>query len=216
LTLTVSGSVTLAQLELGSTATAYQRVVTQYDITEAGVTTLYGLMADGVDDGMVTPSIDFTGTDEVTQFAGVRKLSDAARGVVQELTNSLVLNEGVFNLSAPAAASDSFGIQSAGSSAASAISSGFASPLSAVLLAQQKIVIDKNTLRVNGTVAADGIADQGTGNYSNAVVYLFRRGGISIPFNGYYFGGGAIDRLTTEAEIAKTEAYLAAKTGVTL
>ena len=37
LTLTVTGSVTLAQLELGSTATAYQRRVTINDITEAGV-----------------------------------------------------------------------------------------------------------------------------------------------------------------------------------
>lgn len=43
-----------AQLELGSTATAYQRVSTAFDVTEAGVQSLAYLSFDGVDDHMTT------------------------------------------------------------------------------------------------------------------------------------------------------------------
>lgn len=79
LTMTVAGSVTLAQLEVGSTATAYQRVSTAFDVTEAGVPSLGYLSFDGVDDGMVTPTIT-PGIDKAQVFAGVRKL--AAGGVI--------------------------------------------------------------------------------------------------------------------------------------
>jgi hypothetical protein len=57
LTLTVSGSVTLAQLEVGSTATAYQRVGTAFDVTEAGVASMSYVSFDGTDDGMLTGNI---------------------------------------------------------------------------------------------------------------------------------------------------------------
>jgi hypothetical protein len=62
-----------AQLELGAVRTGYQNVVSVFDITESGKRSIYGLWADGIDDGMVTPSIDFSGTDKVTIFAAVRK-----------------------------------------------------------------------------------------------------------------------------------------------
>ena len=80
LTLTVSGSVTLAQLELGSTATAYQRVVSQYDITEAGVPTCYYVQADGVDDAYVTPTIT-PNTDPLTLRAKTLPTPSAKFGV---------------------------------------------------------------------------------------------------------------------------------------
>jgi hypothetical protein len=47
-----------AQLELGSTATPYQRVTNDNDITETGVRSVYSLEYDGADDGM---SFDFEG-----------------------------------------------------------------------------------------------------------------------------------------------------------
>ena len=39
-------------MELGSVATAYQRVITQYDVTEAGVDEIWHLYYDGADDAM--------------------------------------------------------------------------------------------------------------------------------------------------------------------
>jgi hypothetical protein len=48
-----------AQLETGSTATAYQRVTDQYNVTEAGVPSVSYLFFDGVNDSLATPSINF-------------------------------------------------------------------------------------------------------------------------------------------------------------
>jgi hypothetical protein len=62
LTLTVSGSVTNAQLELGATPTAYQQVTAAYDITEAGVADRHYPLDDGVDDALIVTLPDL-GTD---------------------------------------------------------------------------------------------------------------------------------------------------------
>jgi hypothetical protein len=48
-----------AQTETGSTATAYQRVTDQYNVTEAGVPSVSYLFFDGVNDSLATPSINF-------------------------------------------------------------------------------------------------------------------------------------------------------------
>jgi hypothetical protein len=54
----VSGVLTKnLQVELGSTATAYQKTTTIYDTTEAGVADLHYLQFDGVDDGLAITSI---------------------------------------------------------------------------------------------------------------------------------------------------------------
>jgi hypothetical protein len=48
-----------AQIETGSTATNYQRVTDQYNVTEAGVSSVSYLFFDGVNDSLATPSINF-------------------------------------------------------------------------------------------------------------------------------------------------------------
>jgi hypothetical protein len=73
----------------------YQRVNTATDYDTAGFP-MY-LSFDGVDDWLVTPSIDFTGTDKMTVLAGVRKLSDA-RGIVVELNDGSVGSNRSFTL----------------------------------------------------------------------------------------------------------------------
>jgi len=55
LTLTVSGNVTEAQLEIGA-GTAYQAVTDPWDVTEAGKRDCYCLYGDGIDDTMATAS----------------------------------------------------------------------------------------------------------------------------------------------------------------
>ena len=78
LTSTVSGSVTKADLRVANTGAglpAYQRVNTATDYDTAGFP--HYLKCDGVDDGMVTNSIDFTSTNTMTLVAGLRKLTDA-------------------------------------------------------------------------------------------------------------------------------------------
>jgi hypothetical protein len=92
LTLTVSGTVTLSQLELGSTATAYQKVVDQYDVTEVGKRDLYYLQFDGSNDYLVTPSIDFTGTDKMGIWLGFRAYNRGGPGgiIAMQTTDGIV------------------------------------------------------------------------------------------------------------------------------
>lgn len=218
LTLTVVGSVTLAQLELGSTATAYQRVTTQYDVTEAGVASTSYLAFDGVDDGMVTGTIT-PGVDKAQVFAGVRKLSDAAIGVVAELSATAGTNAGSFVLSAPASAAANYFWGGRGSAAIVGITtaSSYAAPITNVLTGIGDISGDLSSVRVNGVAAGQSTADQGTGNFLAYPLYIGRRGGATLPFKGNVYSlitrfGANLDTPT----IANTETWVAQKTGISL
>jgi len=212
LTLTVSGSVTLAQLELGSTATAYQKVVTAFEVTEANVASLSYLSFDGVDDFMITPTIT-PATDKVQVFAGVRKLSDAARGTVFESSTTIASNNGALHLTAPNAASATYAFESKGTALTDAVATATA-PVTSVLTGLGDIAGDSVILRVNGTQADQDTGDQGTGNYLAYPFYLGRRAGTSLPFNGQMYGiitrfGANLDT----SQLVSTEGWLNTRTG---
>lgn len=213
-----------AQLELGSTATAYQRVVSQYDVTEAGVSSLSYLAFDGVDDFLLTPTIT-PGIDKAQVFAGVRKLSDAAAGTFIEFSANVGANAGSLWLFAPGSsggpvAFDWFTRGNAAVAAGQTITPSVATypaPGTFVLNGSGDIAADNKTLRVNGTVAGTNTSDQGTGNFLAYPLYIGRRGGTTLPFNGNLYS--LIVRfgtnLTTD-QITSTETWVAGKTGITL
>lgn len=196
-----------AQLETGSTATAYQKVTSTYDCTEAGVPDVYYLQADGSDDGMVTPALDLSYTDKIGVFAAVRKLSDAARAMIVEFGNSSFQ---AFRLEGPANIGDiEYAFASAGSSAAFAgyDNSAGAAPNTSVLTGLGNISGDSAVLRVNGAQVASSATDQGTGNYGNYALYFFRRGGATVPFNGLEYGFALCDTTPSAAQIAAMETH---------
>ena len=207
-----------AQLELGSTATAYQRVTTAYDVTEAGVPTCHYCQYDGVDDSMSTAAIDFTATDKMSVFAGVRKLSDGSYPTIIELSANSDSSNGAFLFAASrSGALQDYFFQSRGTSVGGAASSAIAAPASNVIVGLADIVGDRATLRVNGAQASQSTADQGTGNFGNYPLFIGRRSNATSPFNGKDYGIIVVGKATSAAEIASTEAYLAANTsGVTL
>lgn len=143
--------------------------------------------------------------DEITVVAGVRKLSDAATGIVVELTGSSVGNNGAFYITAPQTAADNTGFGSKGTAAAIASASGIASPASAVISGQGKISTDTAIQRRNGVQVSSVATDQGTGNFSNAIVYLFRRGGTSVSANVVCTSLLAINRLLPTADLTGAE-----------
>jgi hypothetical protein len=216
LTMTVAGSVTLAQLELGSTATNYQRVTTQYDVTEAGVASVSYLYFDGGSDAMATSTIT-PGIDKVQVFAGVRKLSDAADGTIVELSSTSFSNNGAVALFAPSGANNAI-LRSKGTiQAVAAVTVGFVAPISGVLSGLGDILGNSATIRLNGSVMNTITTDQGTGNFLAYPLYLGARAGTSLPFNGHFYSliarfGANLDAPT----IASTEAYVAGKTGITI
>ena len=208
-----------AQLETGSTATPYQRVTTQYEVTEAGVPSCSYLFFDGGSDSMATGSIDFTATDKMTVWAGVRKNSDAAFGMIAELSPFIVTNNGSFSIGNGTAIGGgaSYNFASKGSLIAGETSPlSFASPITNVLTGLGDISGDRATLRIDGTQAAQSTTDQGTGNYGNYPLYIGARAGTSLFFNGNLFGLVVRGAASTTAQITATEAWLAPKTGVVL
>jgi len=219
LTLTVSGTVNDAQLELGSARTGYQNVVSVFDVTESGKRSIYGLWADGIEDGMVTPSIDFSGTDKVTVFWAGRKLSDATFGIIAELTVNTSVTNASFYLSAPNNTStENTGFLARGSSVGTAArASSLTSPVTFIATGQADIDTDETKIRVNGVDRETTTTSLGTGQFSNSVLYLFRRAALSAPLNGQTFALIVAGGLYSESTIEKVEKILAKYTpGVTL
>ena len=200
-----------AQLETGSTATNYQRVVTALDVTQAGVPDCYYLQTDGTDDFLQTGTIT-PGTDKVQVFAGVRKLSDAAEGMLLE--TSTTLSSGSLRMYAPRSASNNYAWRTGGSAQSEALASGYAAPITNVLTGIGDIAADTANLRINGTEVANSAADQGTGNFLAYPLYIGRRAGTTLPFNGQLYS--LIVRFganLSAATVAQAEAFVNSKTG---
>jgi hypothetical protein len=117
-------------------------------------------------------------------FAAVRKLSDAAAGVVLELSSSSGTGFGKFGMFAPSDVAANYMFRSAGTSNVTNTVTTFAAPITNIVTGIADIGADVNIVRVNGTQAGSVSTDQGTGNYANDILYLFRRGGTTLPFNG--------------------------------
>jgi hypothetical protein len=203
------------QLEVGSTATPYQRVTTQFDVTEAGVPDVHYLFHGGASDPrwMITPTIT-PGTDKVQVFAGARKLSDAGYGVIAEPSTNYDANTGVFSVGGGDGGNMVFASKGTASSVASVIARA---PITNVLTGFGDISGDRATLRLNGTQVAQVTTDQGTGNYLAYPLYIGMRGGASLPFNGHNYGlivrfGANLD----PSVIAQTERWMAARTGIVI
>jgi hypothetical protein len=208
-----------AQLELGSTATAYQRVITAFDVTETGVQSLSYLSFDGVDDFMLTGTIT-PGIDRAQVFAGVRKLSDAALGALAEFSANWTLNDGAFIFSAPNnTTTQRYGSVSRGNGSVNAAGGSYVtdagqSPDTAVLCATHDIAGDSTIIRRNGLAYAAGTLDKGTGNFLAYPLYIGRRGGTTLPFNGNVFSllvrfGANL----SAGQITDTETWVNGKTG---
>ena len=199
-----------AQLEYGTSATTYQRANTATDYADVGAPRR--LKFDGIDDFLVTNSIDFTGTDKMTAWVGVRKLSDAALGCLVELSATAATNNGSFVIYAPRAAGN-YASSLRGTTVAGLVVATYAAPISNVLSFKYDIgatgYLAEIVPRVNAATPAianiDG-ADAGTGNYGNYPVYIGRRGGTSLPFNGELYSPIVIrGAASTDAQIQLVE-----------
>jgi hypothetical protein len=186
LTLTVSGTVNDAQLELGSVRSTYQLVAdaSGFDITEAGKADCWYLYGGGVADPrwMQTPTIT-PNTDKTQVFAGVRKLSDANRASVVEMSTTIASNNGAFLMTAPDT-SASYAFATKGDVNSTSDISGFTAPITNVVTGLGDISGDSAVLRLNGSQVAQNTSDQGAGNYLAYPAYIMSRAGTSLFFNG--------------------------------
>jgi hypothetical protein len=176
-----------AQLEVGSTATAFQDV----------------------------------GTDKVTLFSGVTKLSDAAAGMIVELSANQNSNAGGFYISAAETVAGNYGTRIGGNRGYN--NATFVAPITNVIslagdLAASGVTTGGVVARFNGIVNTAGVA--GTtmpgGNFGSYLLYVGRRGGTTVPFNGRLFQlvirGAATDSVT----VGNAERWVGQLTGVAL
>ena len=184
----------------------------------------YYLAFDGADDFLQTNNIDFTATDKVSLFAGVRKLSDATRGIILGYGAAAPAPSllGGFDVAAP-----SFELKGY-SATIPAVTSNFdaldkvsVAPNSAVLTVKmwqsaptrgQALDLKVNSIKV----LTYGGGSTLHGNFSNLPMFIGRRGGTSLPFNGHLYNLIGIGRLTTDSETKALEKSIAKNTGVTL
>jgi hypothetical protein len=189
----------------------YQRVDTSTSYDTTGFP-MY-LRFDGSDDGMATSSIDFTGGDAMSVFAGVRKASDAGQGVVAELSATIASNNGTFLLAAPDGATQTFGWDSKGTNQVDAVATSLAAPRTAVLTGISDISSDICTIRVNGVQADTDASDQGTGNYGNYPLNIgARNNGASVRLNGRIYSLIVRAATTSAADVTSTETWINDKT----
>jgi hypothetical protein len=146
----------------------------------------------------------------------VYKNSDAAAGIVVELTSSTSSNNGAFFIAAPSsAAGNNIRFGSKGTTNREA-STALAAPVSRVITGIGDISGDMSTLRLDGVQAATNTNDQGTGNYSNAVLFIGRQNNASLPFNGKIYTIIIRGGVTDAATLALTERYVGSRMGIVL
>ena len=213
---TSSVSVTRFQLEASSTATAYQRVGTAFDVTEAGVPTVHYVQYDGTDDSFSTSSIDFTATDKMSVFAGVRKLSDTGFGAIIELSAELAANNGSFLIRGPESGAN-YLVGSKGTLTILRTLTTYTAPITNIITMVSNISGPLLQTRINGSTVDTSTSGQGTGNFGNYPLFIGRRGNSSLPLNGRDYGIIVVGKTASATEITNTESYLAANTsGVTI
>jgi hypothetical protein len=139
---------------------------------------------DGSDDSLATAAINFSGTDKATVVAALQDCSFAARGTA------------IAARTTPGAAIPRTYVASCRFDIAQATRETEILP------------------RVNGIVPSltgAGAADAGTGNLANAVLYIGRRGGSSLPLKGRIYGLLVIGRLLSDHELALAEWFMATR-----
>jgi hypothetical protein len=181
------------------------------------------ILFDGADDGYLTSTIT-PGTDKAQVFAGVRVNAETAglTQVLAEISTNAGANNGTFELAAMASdGNNKVGdnrFRSRGTTIQAALNSTLTSPPRiGVVAGLGDISGGLATLRVDGVQVAQSASDQGTGNYLAYPLYIGRRGGTMLPFNGRLYSlivrfGPNLDAAT----IGQVEQFVAGRTGVTL
>jgi hypothetical protein len=177
------------------------------------------LQFDGIDDSMSTGGIDFTATDKMTVWAGARKLSDAAFGIITELGPVVDANNGTFAVGASIAAAQRYVSALRGTALAYYEPATYAAPITNVLATSFDIagatISNEISPRVNGILEQDNPtgANAGTGNFGNYPLYIGARNNASTYLNGQIYSLIVRGAQSTQSQIAATESWVNSRTG---
>jgi hypothetical protein len=187
----------------------YQRVVDAATYDTAGF--LPYLEFNGLSWSMSTNSIDFTATDKMTVWAGVRKLANS-NGTITELSADINANNGAIGLFTGFSGATDTQWASKGT-LVSAPSYAASAPNTSVVTGVGNISGDVATLRANGTQVATSATDQGTGNFGNYPLFIGARNNAGLFFNGWLTSLIVSGAQSTQSQIEATESWVNGKTG---
>lgn len=173
------------------------------------------LSFDGIDDFLISKAIT-PGSDKVQAFTGLRKLSDAAAGAAFEFSNNAAQSRVSLGVPYLASSTARYFAVFGGSSLVAASTSlpMYDAPQTSVITLLGDIPADQAALYVNSTLVSSVTGDQGSGGYVANNLYIGRRGGSTLPFNGRIYGlilrfGGNLSAY----QIRAAENYVNQKTG---
>lgn len=183
----------------------------------------YYLSFDGTDDSLATSSIT-PGVDKAQVFAGLRVVTSTT-SIVAELSTSVATNNGSFallNSPVVAGVANPYPALRGDTALNSVRYTGKTAPATSVITAQydiaQAAAADEIALRVDG--AAGSVVDRpdlgpaGGGNFGSYPLYIGRRGGSTLPFNGRIYG--LVVRFganLSSSQISSMETWMNARTG---
>jgi hypothetical protein len=200
-----------SQCEVGLSATPYQRVTNQFDVTETGQPNINYLWFDGIDDCLQSATaIDFSNSDEMTVSVGARKLTDTPAMIFVRLNEIWPANNGTFNIRKN---SLSVGV-AAGSRGTIAVGATLNAPAGDTLMlltTESKISSPFVRIRNLGGAFIESTASQGTGNYRNDIVYVGGTPGGTENLQGHLHSGFIINRILNPLVLADYERYWVAK-----
>ena len=157
---------------------------------------------------MRAANIDFTATDKVTSIIAINAL--ASTGCVFETGGSIATTNGTFALFRGGK------LQFGARGTVYRLINMDAVAMPEVLVAKADIESANLSINQNGQPFSTLNQSLGVGNFGNQPLYIGRRGGTSLPFNGHIYGLIGIGKLTSANETAAIEKELAKRTGVTL
>lgn len=212
----------------GRSSIASQTTATKRPLLTTDSKSIPLLRFDGLDDCLVTPSIDFSACEAVTVIIGIRKNAGTATGLVFE--HGPVSTPGNFGVFAPGISVNDgnniycvvHGTSNGGFSYA--FKAGSSTVFASVFVGSELTRRDKAPIySLNGNsmaprgVAGYGYTDTdvlGQGNFTTAVAYIGQRDALSIPFNGDLYSLTVVGRRISNAEMLNTSRWINQQMGV--
>lgn len=205
-----------SQLEISATPTAYQNVVSQYNVTQAGVQSVFYLQFDGVDDELTATTLNLSGVPYVAAVVGQRKERDTTIGTLLSHGGS-TSTAGFWQIFAPRSDTN-YGWRGFSSTPAAmdANVGTFPQPDLAVitgLFDPSAAVGVQITGRRNGVQVAQGVSALQLAPFVSTSFTLGKRGSGDLPYLGKVYGVIVVGAATSAGTLSSTESWMNSKTG---
>lgn len=185
--------------------------------------TYHWLQFDGVDDSLSTAAINFTSTDKMSQFYGVKRNTNTYGFVVEGGSNALSTQGSIgFAGGGWASAGAKYGAAMAGTSQSFSYDTdaSYSAPITNVVSVQNDIALTNNydelNLRINGAANSSGTYSSNpnvTGTFGNNIIYIGSRSSSSLFLSGNIYSIIIRGALSTTQQITDTETWVNSKTG---